>query len=645
MKIRRLIGPIFALILMMTGCSTTVENSLAGNDSQESNAAEQNLAIDTSEMFTDRDFEIGYDEEQSTSIYLNGDSAECDSDAVKIADSIVTISDEGTYILSGNLKNGMVVVEAEDTDKLHIILNGVSIENKTSAAIYIQNADKVFITTASGTENLLSNSGEYVTIDDNNIDSAVFSKSDITFNGEGTLEINAAAGHGIVSKDDLVITGGSYDIITEGHGICGKDSVRIANGSFTIQSKKDGIHAENSDDESLGFLYVAEGSFDVTSQGDGLSAGNYLLIDQGEYNILSGGGSANATVKQEQFRGTSQEDTEESTSTKGIKAQGNLILNNGTYTIDSADDAIHSNSNIGVYDGNYQIATGDDALHADSNLLVSSGTIKITESYEGLEGLSIDITGGDIELTSSDDGLNAAGGNDSSGFEGFAGVRRGADEFTANSDAYIKIAGGVINIEASGDGIDSNGSLEVTGGEVYISGPDNGGNGSLDYNGDATISGGIFISAGASQMAQNFGTDSSQGVMMVTVSSQQAGSEITLLDSNGKELLSWTADKAYDSVIISCPEIVKGGSYTLKAGTSETQVTMDSIVYGSGSTMGGQPGNLGGQDPGTIGGKPGGIGGAPGIMGGQTGDFEQNRTGKREDQGDTVQSDILKAPG
>ena len=146
-------------------------------------------------------------------------------------------------------------------------------------------------------------------------------------------------------------------------------------------------------------------------------------------------------------------------------------------------------------------------------------------------------------------------------------------------------------------------------------------------------------------MAQNFGTDSSQGVMMVTVSSQQAGSEITLLDSNGKELLSWTADKAYDSVIISCPEIVKGGSYTLKAGTSETQVTMDSIVYGSGSTMGGQPGNLGGQDPGTIGGKPGGIGGAPGIMGGQTGDFEQNRTGKREDQGDTVQSDILKAPG
>lgn len=199
-------------------------------------------------MFTERDRKTTYDEENAVSIELNGDSAVCGSDSVQIAESTVSIVEEGTYILSGALDDGMLIVEADDTDKVQIVLNGAQITSSSSAAVYVLSADKVFITTVVGTENTLANSGEYVAIDDNNIDAAVFSKSDLTLNGEGSLCVSAAVGHGIVSKDDLVLTSGTYEITAASHGLSGKDSVRIAGGSYTIQSGKDGIHAENADD-------------------------------------------------------------------------------------------------------------------------------------------------------------------------------------------------------------------------------------------------------------------------------------------------------------------------------------------------------------------------------------------------------------
>lgn len=146
----------------------------------------------------------------------------------------------------------MVVVNAEDTDEVQLVLNGVEITNNTSAAIYILEADKVLIVTASGSENSLANGGEYVAIDDNNIDAVIFSKSDLTLSGEGTLTINAAAGQGIVSKDDLVFASGTYAITAASHGISGNDSVQITSGTYTITSGKDGIHAENTDDTSHG---------------------------------------------------------------------------------------------------------------------------------------------------------------------------------------------------------------------------------------------------------------------------------------------------------------------------------------------------------------------------------------------------------
>lgn len=526
--------------LVLSGCSKTNNSNETSSGSTSTDSSAQ--GIDVSNMFSDRDKEIGYDEENSTVIKLSDDSTTCDSDAVQISGNTVTIIDEGTYILSGTLTDGMVIVDAEDTDKVQLVLDGVDITSAESAAIYVREADKVFITTASDSQNTLTNGGTYTAIDDNNIDAAIFSKSDLTLNGAGSLTITAKAGHGVVSKDDLVLTSRTYQIDAASHGLSGKDSVRIASGSYTIVSGKDGIHAENADDTSLGFVYLADGTFDITSDGDGISAGNWLQADGGVYTVKAGGGSENVQKsdgewqfgpgQQTESTDTTEEDT---VSMKAIKAAGELILKGGKYSLDSADDTIHSNANITISDGEFTLASGDDGIHADSATTISGGTIDITESYEGIEGLSIDITGG----------------------------------------------------------------------ETYVSGPTNDGNSALDYNGTATVTGGIFIAAGSSGMAENFGDSSTQGVMMVTVNSQAAGSAVSLSDSSGNELVSWTPEKEYTSVIISCPEITTGQEYTLTTGSDTTQITMDSIVYGSGSGMGGNPGNGGGPgNGGDMGQKP-----------------------------------------
>lgn len=540
--------------LVLSGCSKTNNSNETSSGSTSTDSSAQ--GIDVSNMFSDRDKEIGYDEENSTVIKLSDDSTTCDSDAVQISGNTVTIIDEGTYILSGTLTDGMVIVDAEDTDKVQLVLDGVDITSAESAAIYVREADKVFITTASDSQNTLTNGGTYTAIDDNNIDAAIFSKSDLTLNGAGSLTITAKAGHGVVSKDDLVLTSGTYQIDAASHGLSGKDSVRIASGSYTIVSGKDGIHAENADDTSLGFVYLADGTFDITSDGDGISAGNWLQADGGVYTVKAGGGSENVQKsdgewqfgpgQQTESTDTTEEDT---VSMKAIKAAGELILKGGKYSLDSADDTIHSNANITISDGEFTLASGDDGIHADSATTISGGTIDITESYEGIEGLSIDITGG----------------------------------------------------------------------ETYVSGPTNDGNSALDYNGTGIVTGGIFIAAGLSGMAENFGDSSTQGVMMVTVNSQAAGSAVSLSDSSGNELVSWTPEKEYTSVIISCPEITTGQEYTLTTGSDTTQITMDSIVYGSGSGMGGNPGNGGGPgNGGDMGQKPddgNGTGKGPGDGG------------------------------
>lgn len=642
MKLKNSIWQVMLIsALLCTGCSN-VGNVSLGKDSGDidnkgsssSGNTEDNVSsgnqmdstadrVSASDVFSDRDLETGYDENSAAVIKLNGKSATCNSNAVKISGSKVTITDEGTYIISGTLQDGMIVVDADKSDKIQIVLNGASISNSTSAALYVLKADKVFITTAAESENALSNGGAYKAIDENNIDSVIYSKEDLTLNGEGSLAINAKAGHGIVSKDSLVLASGEYNIKAENHGISGKDDVSVADGSYKIVSGKDGIHAENTDDGSLGFVYILNGTFDITSEGDGISGAAFGQIENGSFKIQTGGGPEAAVVKTGQDlrnhkpgTGDAQDPgqrgnradappdtTEDSGSTdtasiKGIKADGNLYLDGGEFEINSEDDSLHSNSNVTITKGNYKLASGDDGIHADADVVISDGTINISRCYEGIEGKTINISGGGISLVSSDDGLNASGGADSSGYGG-----RG-DSFSSSGDVYISISGGNIYINASGDGVDSNGNLDISGGQTYVSGPSESGNGALDYNGEATISGGIFAASGASGMVQNFSPSSTQGAMLVMTETGSSGDEISLTGPDGNVLVSWKAGKDYSCVNISCPELAKGETYKLTAGDFVSEITMTDLIYGEGGTAG----KGGGKGPGGIGGHRGGRG-------------------------------------
>lgn len=580
---------LFFLLSALAGCEST--GTTTQDDAASGSLETSSLTQADAEMFTDRDYNTEYDESSSIRIQLNGSSATASSDSVQISGTTVTITEEATYILSGTLDDGMIIVDAPDTAKLQLVLDGVNINSQTSAPLYILEADKVVVTLADGSENTLSNGGSFVAIDEENIDAALYSKQDLTLNGSGSLTVTSPAWHGIASNDDLVITGGAYTVSAASHGLNANDSVRITGEtSLAVDAGKDGIHAENNDDTSLGFVYISNGAMDIESEGDGVSAGAYMQIENGVFQIVAGGGSENSSKESSDswggFRGgrgpgqtaESADTTDDSsTSMKGIKSTGDMVITNGSFTVNSADDAVHSNASLTVNGGTFEIASGDDAFHADETLTTTAGTVNITESYEGLEALHINIHGGDITLVSRDDGLNAAGGTDASGTAGgrdgmFDGRGAPGGGGTSTSNGSITISGGTLHITASGDGIDANGSLTVSGGYTVVAGPTQGDTATLDYDTSATITGGTFIGTGASGMAQTF-SDSEQGVVSVSVGNQSAGTAITLTDSDGNTIISYTPELSFHVVIFSSPDIVSGQSYTVTAGSVSGETT------------------------------------------------------------------------
>ncbi len=584
---KRILPLLIILLLMFSGCDTHEPNSETENNAPAGNnvssvETDVSFAMTDEDMFTDRDCRTEYEKNESINILLKGDGVECNSSSVKIEGTTVTITKDGTYVLSGTLNDGMIIVNTAETDKPQLVFDGVNINSSTSAAVYVLEADKVFVTLAEGSENSLSNGGEFVAIDENNIDAVVFSKQDLTFNGGGTLNVTSPAGHGIVSKDDLVFTGGVYNVSSASHGIDANDSVRISDSVFNVDSGKDGIRAENNEDATLGFVYISSGNFNIEAEGDGISAGANMQIVSGNFDILTGGGSVNASRPSSDGWGepggkpggapggrpggrSSDTTTDESTSIKGLKASGSMLIECGTFKLDTADDSVHSNTSIIVNGGDFEISAGDDAFHADEALTVNAGTVDITGSYEGLEALNITVSGGDIKIVASDDGINAAGGNDSSGM---GGTRPGGDMFGGGSSSKgsIVIAGGNIYMNASGDGIDANGSLTITGGHVTVCGPTQGDTAVLDYDNTATITGGTFIGTGSSMMAQTI-TSPEQGVIALSVGNQSAGTKITVSDSEGNLILSYEPALSFAIVIVSTPDIVKGEAYKVSVGT------------------------------------------------------------------------------
>ncbi len=497
-----------------------------------------------------------------------------------LGDDSLLISEGGSYTVSGSLDEGQIVIEVPKSDKVELILDGVDISCQTSAPIYIKQADKVTITFADGSENRLAVGGESVQIDDNNVDAAIFSKEDLELGGDGSLTISCAEGNGVTSKDDLVITGGSYDITAGGHTLEANDLIQVDDGSFILVSGKDGLHAENNDDTTLGSILINSGSFDITSEGDGINSAVTLEITGGEFNIVTGGGAPKADNGLGGGFGSGETRSTDTASGKGIKATGNLSIQAGSFNIDSYDDAVHTNADMTLDGGSFNILTGDDAFHADGTLTLIDGDITISRSYEGIEGLDIIINGGNISLISTDDGINAAGGNDSSGFGGF----KGGDMFTSSS-GDITINGGVIVIDASGDGIDSNGGIYLNGGEVYVTGPTSGMDGALDYQTEGVVTGGIIIAVDTGQMTQNFGDSSTQPAMLVSAGDIATG-ELVVTDADDNVLISFTPTKEYKCAVISVPEFAVGETYTVSIGGSEQTIELTATIVGTGPRMG-----------------------------------------------------------
>ena len=499
------------------------------------------------------------------SITLSPDGSTSTDASVLIDGQTVTITQEGTYQIAGTLDDGALIVESGENAKITLVLGGVSIKNTTGAAIQIATADDVTIELEEGTTNVLQ-SGEEVDIaaateSEETSGGALQSKADLKIKGKGSLTVLGYLNNGIHCTKDLKIKNGNISVTALGHGIKGKKSVTVSGGTVTVTSGKDGITSDETENEEKGFVTIEGGEIIITSAGDGVSAETTLTVTDGVISIISGGGSANAQQKTDNMRGWWDFDNsasdDDSASCKGLKAGKALVISGGSITIDAQDDALHTDGDMTISGGECILSTGDDGAHADLSLTVLDGKITVLTSYEGLEANQITLAGGDLDITASDDGINANGGSDgfSGGFGGgfggggggmggsFGGRRNdtnnqsgdmtppdnnnmtppdnsnmqtspdgnapsgnpptmpGQDaadstttDDTTDKQPVLLITGGKITVNADGDGLDSNGNLRVEGGDITINGPSNGGNGAIDIG---TENGGAgFISGG-----------------------------------------------------------------------------------------------------------------------------------------------------
>lgn len=483
-----------------------------------------------------------------TKISLAGDAITSDGAGASVSGSTLTIAVPGTYVLSGALSNGQIHVKCEAAGLVRIVLNNAEIHNSSGAAIYVEKADRVVLVLADGTVNTLSDGAQYSFADEDAAEAdepnaALYSKSDLTINGDGTLVVTGNYKQGITGKDELKIVSGTLVVTAATHGITGRDLLAVQQASITVQAGSSGLRSNNDEDTVKGVIYIGGGTFDLTTTKDGLNSANQILIDGG---------------------------------TLTIKAQ-------------------------------------DDAIHADTALTVNNGIINIKQSYEGLESLYLFITGGTFDITSSDDGINVAGGDttdaataetafDGQGSEGMRPDGMGAHPFgMSTGTGQLIISGGQIAVDALGDGIDVNGKVTMTGGTLLVNGPVENMNAPLDYDSGFTVTGGTIVAAGSSGMAMAPDENSTIRSLLINFETQYAaGTEVSISSDSGATVATVVPTKAFQSIVVASVDILKGQTYTVSVGgTAITTLTSDSVVttYGSQGMGGGGPGGRGNKMP------------------------------------------------
>lgn len=609
-----------AAAFMITGCSnenssglSNVMGAIAGNSSgSESTSVPVAEKIDTENITCKLDFSDG-------KITVDGQNASASGNTL-------SINGAGVFQLTGKSADAKIVIKAADNDEIALVLNNVDLTSKSGSVIDCEKAKLLQIVSASGTKNTLTDSENYTfAADEDEPDAAVFSRCDTIYTAEesGALTINGNYKDALKCKDGFSIAGGALEVNSADDGITGKDYVLISSGVITVNAGGDGIKSTHDTDEKLGFVTIDDGEITINSSNDGIQAETKLTVNGGKITIKSGGDAADAEIspsrefldfdnRGDKFHPTdfggdfpempsnlsrpempdnppnTQTTSDSTESMKGLKAGKNLTINGGEIIVSAADDSVHSNGGVTVETGSLMLSSCDDGIHADETLIIEGGAITISKSYEALEGKNIEISGGEINLTAADDGINAAGDDN--------GTEFGFDPDSENY--YLSISGGNITINAEGDGLDSNGTVALSGGIVTVYGPTNGGNGAIDYQKSFAVSGGELTALGAAQMAQAPSTLSQPCLSIY--SNVSANSKIEVRDSAGNVIMSTTTPKSCGSLIFTSDKFKSGESYSIYANnTLLSTVAATDGVSGGGATA---VGSMGGGNR-----RPGGF--------------------------------------
>lgn len=614
---------IFCVFLTLTACK-------AEELTEKKQTATDGLIVSTTQKETSpspqngTDAKSGGDSENvkiDTYIRLADGNTAINGKGVFFENNTVYITESGSYSVEGSLTDGKIHVNINEEDKkVKLYLNGADISCSTDAPIFIENSpDETVIILAEGSVNNLSDTAREIP-DDENADYAtavIYAKDDLQIEGSGTLNIKASFNKGIFSKNDIDIRGGIINIESVDDGIRGKESVEISDGTLNITSGGDGIRTNETAEEDKGDIEITGGNITVNSNLDSIQSVADINISGGTFNLVSGGGSTGVSQNQGNDMGmpggmggkgdrggrggmfgmpggmtppdSSMEETseEDTPSTKGIKADGEITVSGGTFNISSLDDSIHG-INLNLEGGIFTLRSDDDGIHADEEVTVDGADIDIAYSYEGIEGTVINIEGGEISLTSSDDGFNAAGVTASAEAQpgGFGGM--GGNPMQADYSCVINVSDGYILINSGGDGVDSNGNINQSGGTIIVFGPENNGNGALDYGGTYTISGGTLLATGSSGMAQSVTGD---GIEVLAFNySCMAGTLNAITDKSGNSLIGFLSPKQFGTVVFADGSLKKGESYNVYSdGSFDTEGT-DGIYlegkYSPGTLMG-----------------------------------------------------------
>lgn len=537
--------------------------------------------------------------------------------------NVLSITQGGTYTLSGSISDGYVYVDTKENVKL--ILSGFSVTNSSGCALYCYNAKNLYIELMENTENKLEDGAVYSfegknqSSVDNEPNAALYSKSDLIIYGAGSLNVIGNYSLAIRCNDDLAIEQGTITASAAENGIRGSDSVTISGGNITVNAKKDGIKTTNDTDSGKGNIDISGGKIAISAEEDGIQAAQTLSVSGGEISVNTTGDVASGGNDWGWFRNNNNSDDRTS---KGLKSSGAMTLSGGKITISSTDHCVHSSDALTVTGGELSLnSSKGKGISSHGNLTIDGGTIDVLNSTEGIESKALfTINGGEITVNASDDGLNSGGGSDMWGSTN--------NEDSVTHDLFIN--GGYVYINASGDGIDSNGNIEITGGTVIVNGPTSGGDGALDCgdrNNSINVSGGFLIAAGSLQMAENPSPSSTQNSLCVQVR-LNGGETLAVQDSKGNNVAVFTVAKQVQHIVISSTDIVSGESYNVYTGITVTgteknglydndakvsvsgepvcTLTVSSSVTTFGSGGGGFGGGHGGGPGGGFGGGPGG---------------------------------------